>query len=296
MPSEEQYIKQIDKLIKWFDNFQHKHSAIGFPVAVLKKYGDDEAGNQVALITYFGFVSLFPLLLILFSILNTISRTNKGFEERVINAVLQYFPGSADQIANNIHGYQKTGFSLIVIIIITLYGARGISSALQNASNKLWQIPKNERPNFWNATARNFGIIIFGGGGMIMTTLLLSYVNNISSKGLIFKIIVTFLTLILNSLVFTLVFRLATVPAVKSKWLVNGAIVAAVFWQILQYLGSYLVLHQLKRSSQLYGIFALVLGMLFWIYLQAEVTLYAIEINVVRIKKLWPIKIFEDSK
>ena len=287
-------MKKIENIIKWFDKVQQRRRAFGFPIAVFKKYGDDEAGNQAALITYFGFVSLFPLLLVLFSVLNKVSSKNKGFEERVINAALHYFPGTAEEISKNIHGFHRTGLSLFIGLIITIYGARGISSALQNASNKLWQIPKRQRPNFWNATARNFGIIILGGGGMIITTVILSYTNNISTKGPTFKALITLLTLVLNTLVFTLVFRLATAKQVKTRWLINGAIVAAIFWQILQYAGSYLLLHQLKRSSEFYGTFALVLGMLFWIYLQAEVTLYAIEINVVRIKKLWPRKIIED--
>jgi YihY family inner membrane protein len=287
-------LKNIEKIIKWFDQFQYNHKIIGFPFAVFKKYGDDEAGNQAALITYFGFVSLFPLLLILFSILDSISSRNAEFEKRIISATLQYFPGTAEEISKNIHGFHRTGISLFIGIIITLYGVRGISSALQNASNKLWQIPKKQRPNFWVTTVRSFGIIILGGGGMIFTSVILGYTNNISSTGPFFKILVTIFALFLNSLVFMLVFRLATAKQVKTKWLINGAIVAAVFWQILQFLGSYLILHQLKRSSELYGVFSIVLGMLFWIYIQAEVTLYAIEINVVRTKKLWPRKINEN--
>jgi len=287
-------MNRINKILKWFDDLQLRRPILGFPLAVFNKYGDDEGGNQAALITYYGFVSLFPLLLVLFSVIDRVSKNNKGFEERVISAALHYFPGTAEEIAQNIHGYHRTGLSLLVGLLITIYGARGISSALQNASNKLWQIPKRRRPNFWNATARSFGIIILGGGGMILTTLILSYTNNISSKGYFFKFLITLLALFMNVLVFTLVFRLATVSQVKTRWLINGAVVAAIFWQILQYLGGYLLLHQLKRSSQFYGTFALVLGMLFWIYLQAEVTMYAIEINVVRIKKLWPRKLFPD--
>ncbi len=286
-------MKIIDNLFQSFNKLQKKHHILGFPIAVFNKYGKDEAGNHAALITYFGFVSLFPLLLVLFSVLNLLTKHNSKFEQKVIDAILHYFPVSAQQIFNNIHGIHATGLSLFIGIAIALYGARGIANALQNASNSLWQIPKHERPDFWHTTARSIGIIILGGSGMILTTILLSYTNNISSKGLGFKVMVTLFALLLNILVFTMVFRLATVKEVKTKWLFSGAVVAAVFWQILQSVGGFLILHQLKRSSEFYGIFALVLGMLFWIYLQAEVTLYAIEINVVRVKRLWPKDLFE---
>lgn len=287
-------MNKIEKIVKWFDRYQQKHKFFGFPIAVLKKYGDDRAGNHAALITYFGFVSLFPLLLVLFTTLHRVTNNNKSIEDRVVNAILHYFPGATSEITQNVHSLHQTGFELFIVILITIYGARGIASALQNTSNTLWQIPEKEWPNFWSTTARSFGIIILGGGGMLITTLILSYTNNISSKGPLFRILITLFTLVLNILVFSLVFRLATSKQIKTKWLISGAIVAAVFWQILQAVGSYLILHQLKRTTALYGIFAIVLGMLFWIYLQAEVTLYAIEINVVRIKKLWPKKIVEE--
>ena len=280
-----------NKIFFRFDKFQQSHMILSFPIAIFKKYGDDEAGNQAALITYFGFVSLFPLLLVFFSILKKVTFNNKELENRIIGGVLHYFPGASQQIVQNIHGYQKNGLSLIFGLIIAIYGARGITSAFQNASNKLWQIPKEDRPDFWHSTARSFGIIFLGGGGIIITTLILSFTNNIFHKGIFIKFIVTLFTLLLNILVFTLIFRLATVKSVKTRWLMNGAIVAAIFWQILQFIGSYLILNHLRTTSEFYGIFAVVLGMLFWIYLQAEVTIYAIELNVVRTKKLWPQKL-----
>ena len=71
-------------------------------------------------------------------------------------------------------------------------------------------------------------------------------------------------------------------------------IVAAVFWQLLQHLGGYYVDHVLKRTGPLYGVFALVLGLLAWLYLGAQLTIFAAEINVVRARRLWPRSFFSD--
>ncbi len=289
-------MKKFNRFLKSFNRYQKKHRFLGFPLAVFKRYSEDNAGNQAALLTYFGFVSLFPLLMILFTVLNLLTNHNTGIEYRVIDGVVSYFPVSAQEIFNNIHSYHKTGIDLFIGLLITLYGARGIASALQNTSNNLWRIPKKRRPDFWHSLARSIGIIVLGGGGMIMTTVILSYTNNISSKGGFFKMLVTLFALLLNILVFALVFRMATAKEVRTRWLLSGAIVAGVFWQILQSFGSFLVLHQLKRSSELYGVFALVLGMLFWIYLQAEVTLLAMEANIVQRQILWPRDLFESEE
>lgn len=289
-------MKRIEQLYRSFDVIQQKNRFLGFTLAVSKKYSDDESGNLAALITYFGFVSLFPLLLVLFSILNVLSKHDVNLQKKILNATLHYFPGASQQIYNNIHNLHSSGISLIIGIFITIYGARGVANALQNASNNLWQIPKDKRPNFWTGNVRSLGIIVFGGGGMIISTLALSYLTNLSNKGIAFKITASAVSFLLNIMVFTVIFRLATVSKVQTRWLVYGAAVAAIFWQILQSVGSFLILHQLRRTSEFYGVFSIVLGMLFWIYLQAEVTLYAIEINVVRVKKLWPRKLTADPR
>jgi len=95
-------------------------------------------------------------------------------------------------------------------------------------------------------------------------------------------------SLVLNIGVFWLAFRLGTVSDISSRQLWPGAVISAVIWQILQAVGGYFVSHQLEHASALYGIFAIVLGLLAWLYLQAELTLYAVELNVVRAYRLWP--------
>jgi hypothetical protein len=67
-----------------------------------------------------------------------------------------------------------------------------------------------------------------------------------------------------------------------------GAAIAAVCWQILQVVGGYVVSHQLHRASELYGTFGIVLGLMAWLFLQAEITLYAVETDVVLTRRLWP--------
>ena len=96
------------------------------------------------------------------------------------------------------------------------------------------------------------------------------------------------ISLILNVGVFWLSFRIATAWQVPWRELRTGAAIAAVCWQVLQVVGGYVVSHQLHRASELYGTFGIVLGLLAWLFLQAEVTLYAAEADVVLARRLWP--------
>jgi uncharacterized BrkB/YihY/UPF0761 family membrane protein len=87
---------------------------------------------------------------------------------------------------------------------------------------------------------------------------------------------------------FLLAFRVLTPRHIPTRQLLAGAVVAGVAWQVLQAVGGYLVGHYLRHTSQVYGVFAIVLGLLFWLYLGARLTLYAAEVNVVAARRLWP--------
>jgi uncharacterized BrkB/YihY/UPF0761 family membrane protein len=95
-------------------------------------------------------------------------------------------------------------------------------------------------------------------------------------------------SLVLNFGLFWLGFRVGTASEITWRQLWPGAAISAVIWQVLQAFGSYFISHQLAHASPLYGTFALVLGLIAWLYLQAQLTLYAVEINVVRAYRLWP--------
>jgi len=276
-----------------FDAFQKKHPVIGFPLAVFIKFGDDQAGYQAALITYYAFVSLFPLLLVGFSLIPLLVRNNPDLQQRIIAATVDYFPVIGQDLAHNIHAYHGHGWALAAGMLFILYGARGIANVLQDASNDIWQVVRTKRAGFPFNLLRSIGIISVGGIGLIATTVTMGFVTGISRSGVPSKILLGLLTLFLNTLVFLIVARLATAGVIVTKKLWIGAVFAALFWQILQVAGGVLVWHQVRGTSTLYGTFAVVLGLLFWLYLQAQFYIYALEIAVVRHNKLWPRNIIQ---
>jgi uncharacterized BrkB/YihY/UPF0761 family membrane protein len=87
---------------------------------------------------------------------------------------------------------------------------------------------------------------------------------------------------------YILAFRVLTPKSIGTRSLVPGAVVAGIGWGILQLVGTYLVAHQLRHSSQIYGYFASILGLIAFLYLAAQITLYAAELNVVRTRHLYP--------
>ncbi len=277
----------IQKIQQRADLFQRRHRVLSFPYAVVKKYGDDNGGYQAALITYYGFLSLFPLLLVLVTVLALVLTGNPHLQQDIMAKVGDYFPLLGNQLEASIHGSGKSGLGLIIGTVITFYGARGAADALRFALDSIWHVPKNKRPGFPKAVIQSFAIMGIGALGFIVTVAAGS-LTSILGSGWLANLGLGIIAAGIAALVFALIFRTATAKHVGLRDVWVGATIAAVAIQMLLTFGSLIVASQLKNLSSLYGTFAIVLGLLFWIYLIAQIVVYAAEIDAVRTMKLWP--------
>jgi membrane protein len=280
-------MKQFKKLIQAIDAFQRKHKTPGFLYAVFKKYSQDNCGYQAAVISYYGFLSLFPLLIVMTSLTKLLLGTNSPLRQRITNSTAHYFPIVGNQLQQSIHSPKETGVALVISLIIMLYGARGVATTLQFSLSSLWYIPRFKMPSFIPNLLRSLGIIIVGGVGLLVASIVSGY-TAIPGNAIFTKIMTTSASLVLLWLTFILIFKLAVAGRKKVRQVIVGAAIAAVGLQILQILGGFIMVHELKGLSSIYGTFALVVGLLFWIYLQAEVLLYAVEVDVIRAYHLFP--------
>lgn len=279
----------IQRVWEGFDRFQRHHSVIGFPVAVLVKFGKDQIGNQVALMAYYAFLSLFPLLLVCFTLVPYITGHNYTMEQHIVNAVLKYFPGFGSQLAHNIHSFRRSGIALAIALLFTFYGARGIASILQTITNTIWGIPPSKQPGFPRHTIQSLSIVAIGGVGFILSTLIVGFVTSIMQGNILGKALLLLVSLTLSSGLLLLILRIATAQLITLKQLIVPSICTTIAWHLVQAYGSFLVLHQLKTASVLYGTFAIVLGLLTWLYIQVAMYVYILEITVVKSHKLWPV-------
>jgi membrane protein len=263
---------------------------LAFPVAVWRKFGDDQAGNLAALVAYYAFLSTFPLLLVLVTILGMVLAGNPRLQQDILNSALTEFPVIGTQLRANVHSLGRSGVGLAIGLILTLFGARGVAGAMQNAMNEVWGIPRRERPGFPGSLLRSFALIAVIGLGVVVTTVL-SGIGSWSGHTFLGpwgRFLVLAVSLALNIGLFWVGLRTATAARVGWRELRLGAILSAIVWQVLQFVGGYVVAHSLRNASALYGTFGLVLGLLAWFHLQAQLTLYAVEADVVRARRLWP--------
>lgn len=277
----------IPQIIDRIDQFQQRHPVVGLPYAIIKKSGDDDGGYQAALITYYGFLSIFPLLLVVLTIIQIIFHNNIEVRHEVSQSIGHFLPGIGSALESNVHSMGRSGIGLAIGLLLTLYGARGVADVLRHALNDIWQVPRMRRTGFPKGLLQSFLIIIAAAVGFAATVAVSSFSAALGHAVWV-KVIANVAGFFVLFGVLLFVFRTATSRKVPPKDMFVGTSIAAASMQILLTFGSLLVAHQLKNFDTLYGTFAVVLGMLFWIYLLAQVVVYAVEIDSVRHLKLYP--------
>ena len=277
-----------ERLARRADRAQQGVRPLAFAVGVFKKFGDDRGGSLAALLTFYGFLSLFPLLLLLVTILGFFGGAEHSFVQRVENSAFSQFPVVGTKLSTNIHGLQgRSIFGLVVGILFVLWGSQGAMQTAQYAQAEIWNIPGVNRPNFWARLGRTASMMLVLGLFLLVSTVLAGLVT-IGHHGAWAVVGAVVVSLVVNIGLFVVAFRLLTPKQIPWGDMVPGAIVGAAGWTVLQYLGGVLVEHSLRNTSKEYGTFALVLGLISFLYLAAQVTLYASELNVVRVRHLWP--------
>jgi len=279
----------IKKLVRRIDALQRGREPLAFAVGVAKKYVEDRGPSLAALLAYYGVLSVFPLLLVLFTILGLLFSHDPGLQHRVIHSALSQFPVVGQQLDGHdaISAMRAKGLGLAIGLVGLIWGSLGVTKAGQRAMADVWNVPQLHRPHFVRRVGRSvefLGVLVLD---VVLSTALAGLVT-IGSHAFWFQALAVVASVIVNVALFLLGFRILTPNSIATRTLASGAAVAALGWSVLQYLGTWLVGHELRHASQLYGYFASILGLVSFLYLVAEVTLIAAEINVVRARHLYP--------
>lgn len=276
-----------EKFLQAIDALQQRHTFLSLPVAIVKKYGDDECGHLAALMTYYGFLSLFPILIIATAFAQFVARDNPELKSQIISAVTSYFPAVGDTLAASMHSPARTGVAMVFGLLVALYGLRGMTDIVQHALHIIWEVPRKQRAGYPKRIVRGIGVAFAAGFGLIVSAILTGYATS-STYPYFVKVGIGTVGFLVLFTVFWGVYTYGSSARKRRIANIPGALIAATGLLMLQSIGGYLVVHQLGRYTGLNAQFAIVLVIFFWIYLQAQVFLYALEYNTVRAFHLYP--------
>jgi YihY family inner membrane protein len=282
-------VNPVERVVRVIDRAQQRHTVPSVAFAVIKKYGDDTAGNLAAVLAFSGFITLFPLLLLLVTILGLVLSSDPHLRNEILNSTFAQFPLMGSELRNNVHALHRSSLiGLVIAIVLLLYGSLGLAQNGIYTMEQIWNLPGIHRSNFVKRMGRSLEFIALLGAGIIVSTFLTAVGTNTSSRPFLVDAGAVVASLLVSCAQFVAAYRVLTPPMVKTKYLLPGALVAGVGWTVLQAVGTYLLGHTLRNSSATYGVFAFVLGLVFWISLVVRLVVYSSELNVVLSRRLWP--------
>lgn len=280
--------------MKWaerLDGLQKRRRSLAIPVATVYKFVDDQGIFLAALITYYGFLSLFPLLLLLTSVLGFVLQTQPDLQERMLDTALSQFPVIGAE-ARTPGGLRGSATAVIVGVLIAVYGASRVAIATQHMMNVCWAVPRHKRPDPISARIRGGVLIGIVMAGFVGSTVLSALSNSASAYGLNIGGLASGLllaaSLVMICALFALGMRTATTKSLTWRQVFPGAITASLGWQVMQSFGATYVGQVVNTTNDTYGVFALVLGLMAWLYVVAVIVVLSVEINVVLLKGLYP--------
>jgi YihY family inner membrane protein len=278
----------VQRALHRIDEFQQRHRPLAFVYGVIKKFGDDNGGSLGALLTFYGFLSLFPLLLVLVTVLGYVLHDNPTLQQDILNSAVADLPIIGDQIRNNVTSVKGNGIGLVVGLLVTFYGGLGVANSAQDAMNRVWAVPISVRPGFLPRLVRSLALI----GILALAIAVTTFLNRLGTGNQDMRSYVRVFAFVIgfffNIFLFALSFRVLTARKITWRQVLPGAVIAAIGWEVLQAIATLFISHSLQGMSQTYGLFAVVIGLLLWIFLQARVVLYAAEVNIVYVERLWP--------
>ena len=273
------------------DGFQRRHRVLGFPLAVIYKYFDDQGPYLASALTYYAFIAIFPLMLLGTSILGIILKGEPNWQQEILDSALAQFPIIGDELGRP-EGLQGSFAGVAVGGLAALYGTMGLGQALQNTQHVAWSVPRNSRPNPIYARLKTLGLLVTAGFSLLAVTI----VSTVASTTDVFtqvigtgiKEVLPLLTILVVGTGLTFLFRLAATGQHSFWRAAPGGFTLAVLWQLLQLGGAAYVDRVLVNTSSMTKTFGLVLGLIGFLWIGSVMAVFATEINVVLARQLWP--------
>ena len=270
----------------WADETQRRHAVFGFPYAVIKKYGDDEGGRHAALLTYYGFLSIFPLLLLIVVIVTAVLQGDPQLRQQVLDAIIpDQLQGVVD---TDLISLPTSGLPLVIAVVGLLFTGMGVVFSAYQTLNHLAAVPHRQRLEFVPRYLRIIAMLLLlvagvvGIGGFTVVTSALPNLPQLSRIAATLGSVAIMFLLLWASTGLLLPHR----ARFHIVW--PAALVGSLAITALLTFGALVLPRLVAKSGPVYGSFATIVGLFTLLYLVSQVLVYAAEIAVVRRRRLWP--------
>jgi membrane protein len=274
-------------LVDRVDRGQRRHRPLALVWSIWKRFMEDRGNQYSALLSYYTFFSIFPLLLVMFTTLGYVLSGHPGLQDRIVNSAIANFPVIGTQVTQDVRSIQGHGVVLALGVVTSLWAGLGVVDALQHAMNTMWNVPQYRRPNILKRKLRDLAVVGVLGAGILGATVA-SAVGAFVPMPAVGRAFSVLGTVAVNVGVLMLVFQLVTGCHLELRRIWVGATIGGTALVGLQVLGGVYVRNVVQKAGDTYGVFAVVIGLMTWVMLEARILLLSSEVNVVLDDRLWP--------
>jgi YihY family inner membrane protein len=280
-------VRLIDDVTDRLDRIQRRHAVLGFSHAVLKRYSEDHGGWLGAILTYYGFFALTPLLLVAVTVLSIVFEDNPTLLDRILDAIWSQLPFVGDDIRQSVQPITGNPLVVTVALVVALWGATNVARVCQDTLNGMWGVPRDRRPGFLSKLWRSVSVLALLGLGVIGSAVItgLALGRDLPLGGIV---LTTTLTMGANTGIALGLTRLMTARPLSARQMLPGSVIIGVGTSVIMLAGGLYVQRTVARASSLYGSFGAMIGLFALVAVLAQVFVYGTLVNVVREERLWP--------
>ncbi len=282
------------RIMERLDHAQQERAWLAFPVAVGHRYALQRCATFAAMVAYYGFVSILPLFLVATSLIRVFLAGYPKLQASVSDALVERFGALGSELEKTIQPTTGDAVTIVVGLVVALWAGLGVMQSLQVAFSTIWGVPREEQPTFARARLRSLAIIAAFGVVLLISAVLPAVVTllGLSVAANVLGFLASFAVALA---MFTLAYRVLTSVPLEWSDVLPGAALAAIALVALQAVGAVIIDRWIREASAVYGYFGVTLGMLLWISLIAQVTLFGAQLDAVRVRRLWPRSILDRS-
>ncbi|WP_408896559.1 YihY/virulence factor BrkB family protein [Nocardioides sp. R1-1] len=280
-------MKLVERIKAKLAALRERWPLVDHAVRTQEHYGEVQGGQQAGGVTYFGFLSVFPILALAFFVVGWVAQVFPDAQDALVKAIDEILPGLVGDGDGQVRledVQDAAGTVGIIGLVGVLYAGLGWLSSLQSALTVLFEMPDRLRPNFLVAKLRDLLTLAVLGVVLLLSVVASAVLTRTSRAvldllsvgaelGWLVAVIGVAVGLGASTLLFFLMFRLLVRPTIPDRALWSGALLGALGFEILKQLSGLLL--SSTRGQPAFQAFGIALILLVWINYFSRVVLYA---------------------
>ncbi|GAA3387771.1 YihY/virulence factor BrkB family protein [Cryptosporangium minutisporangium] len=266
-------------IVRRLDVLQNRHRFLGLPWAVFRKYSDDNGAQLAALLTYYGFLSLFPLLLVATVIVVEVLRSQPELQQQLLERLVN--PQIRPDVEQALRQLPSSGFPLALGLVSLVYAGTGGVLALYSALNRMWGVPRRDLYPLGRRYVRVLVVLVLAFASALLSAGSAVVTDEVLGLPAVQRVAAAAATAAEMVVLIAIAHKMLVCRPLRIRDFWVGAVIGAVVITALLTVAVTVLPALVARAGPVYGSFATVVGVFAVLYLLSQTLVLSVEISTV---------------